>query len=257
MLPSIIKPEINIKKLGIVSRDYRYKYANGCRDFSNTLPVILDFLDKKKCDSVLFSLYTVTSGKWNEIYHSINSLTNITSLFIEEFIDGQERKVARYVIIHKEAGIWNEYEIHQKFATLTGMSENEISNFVRFEMPKRIIGNSVVLLCGESNGVKYSPSDKLVHDTYGLEKSIPSSVNIILNPVHDRMTRFEMNLKRKFLSKTNRWVISVWNKGKQDKNGIVKDGNSPAWTIYHNGDEIEIEAVMKQNNFEVGILEIL
>jgi hypothetical protein len=118
------------------------------------------------------------------------------------------------------------------------------------------LGNCVVLLCGESNGVKYSKSDKSIHDTYGLAGAIPKEVNIVLNPVHDRMTRFEMNLKREFLSRNNRWVISVWNKGKQDKNGRIKDGFDAAWTVYNNGERKIVEPISNNFNLEIGILDI-
>lgn len=45
------------------------------------------------------------------------------------------------------------------------------------------------------------------------------ATKIILNPVHDKMTRFEMKLKRRFLPKNNRLVISVWNKEKFQLSG--------------------------------------
>ena len=136
------------------------------------------------------------------------------------------------------------------------MSEHQIDNFVKNELPKRCLGNCCVLLCGETNGVKYSKSDKKIHDVYGLREAIPKNVNIIMNPIHDRMTRFEMKLKRKFLSENHRWVISVWNKGKQDKNGNVRDGAGPAWTVYYNGKEVNVERIEKHFIFdvEIGIL---
>ena len=44
-------------------------------------------------------------------------------------------------------------------------------------------------------------------------------------------------------------------KGKKDKNGKVKDGDGPAWTIYHNGNEIKID-IHKKFGVEIGILDI-
>ena len=70
------------------------------------------------------------------------------------------------------------------------------------------------------------------------------------------MTRFEMNLKRKFLSENGRWTVSIWNKGKTDKRGITKDGGHPAWKIFHNDKEQTIEQIPNQLNLEVGILEL-
>ena len=142
------------------------------------------------------------------------------------------------------------------FGTVTGMPKQEIDDFVKNDLPKRILGNCCVLLCGETNGVKYSKTDKKIHDTFGLKKAIPPNVDVVLNPIHDRMTRFEMKLKRQFLSKKNRWVISIWNKGKQDKNGKVKDGSSPAWTVFYNGNELEVQKIANYIGVEIGVLDL-
>ena len=248
-------PHLQISKVGIVSRNYSYKFENGYRDFSYALPSVIKLLDDRKCDAILFSLYTIVPRKGNDYTKMFSELKNIKAIFIEEFQDCIPREVNRYVVFSHASGGWKEYELHQKFATLTGMEKSDILHFVSDEIPKRILGNSIVLLCGESNGVKYSKNDKLVHDTYGFERAIPKDVNIVLNPVHDRMTRFEMNLKREFLSKNNRWVISVWNKGKQDRNGNIKDGFDPAWTAYHNGAKKLIEPISNNYHLEIGIID--
>jgi len=36
-------------------------------------------------------------------------------------------------------------------------------------------------------------------------------------------------------------LVNVWNKGKEDINGVGKDGVGPAWTILHNGKEVPID----------------
>ena len=64
-----------------------------------------------------------------------------------------------------------------------------------------------------------------------------------------------MKLKRQFLSENGRWVISVWNKGKKDKNGKVRDGFNPAWTVFHNGKEKKVDLIPNQLGVEIGILD--
>lgn len=70
------------------------------------------------------------------------------------------------------------------------------------------------------------------------------------------MIRFEMKLKRLFLSKNNRWVVSVWNKGKADKNGRPMDGPGLAWTVFHNGIEKDVKPEPNQLGVEIGIVDV-
>ncbi len=250
-------PRLAIAKIGIVSRDYTLKYSNGFRDFSAALPGALALLDKEGCDTVPFSLFSIVPRRSFRTFRSIQ-LHNIKSILYEEFTDGTKRKAGRYVVLHRKANTWHQYVLHQKFGSLTDVKKKTILEFVRDEIPQRILGNGCVLLCGETNGVKYSPKHKSVQDDFGLRQSLPREVTVILNPIHDRMTRFEMKLKRRFLSENDRWVVSVWNKGKQDKNGRVRDGNGPAWTIFRNGKqkEIVVEPIPNQTGLEIGVLEI-
>jgi hypothetical protein len=249
-------PSLSILKIGIVSRDYNKRYPNRYRDFSQILADVLALLDKNGCDSALFSLFSIISRKSFDPRTAFKGLQNIKAIFLEEFQDEKSRKAGRYVIYYRAKSDWKEYAFNQIFGSITGMSLQDIEDFVMEEMPKRIIGNCCVLLCGEINGVKYSRSDKRVHDDFGLRAAIRQKVNIVLNPIHDRMTRFEMKLKRQFLSQNGRWVISVWNKGKQDKNGKVKDGNNPAWTVFHNGNKITVQRVQNKFGSEIGVLDI-
>jgi hypothetical protein len=251
-------PILSITKLGVVSRDYQHKFKNGFRDFSSALPDILKLIDDKGCDAVLFSLFSIVPREFYDPIAAFKGLKNVKAVFLEEFQDrNKTRDAGRYVVHHRTSKIWAKYEFTQVFGTLTGMAQKDIDDFVKNEMSMRVLGNCCVLLCGESNGVKYSPKDRKVHDPFGLRKTIPKQTTIILNPIHDRMTRFEMKLKRKFLSEEGRWVVSVWNKGKKDKNGAVRDGDAPAWTAYYNGQEISISPIEHSfQKIEIGILNV-
>jgi len=72
-----------------------------------------------------------------------------------------------------------------------------------------------------------------------------------------------MKLKRKFLSRKNKTVISVWNKGKKDKNGNTRDGKNPPWSIFENEKEVIVKREnidsMKFNDksIEIGFISIL
>jgi hypothetical protein len=181
-------------------------------------------------------LYSIIPREGYDPVPYFNGLKNIKSVFLEEFQYKESRKHGRYVVYYHVSSEWREYELHQQFGSLKDKSGDFIREFSREEIQKRILGNCCVLLCGEINGVKYSKADKKVHDVFGLRQAIPRDTNIILNPSHDRMIRFEMKLKRKFLSENNRWVIAVWNRGKKDKNGKVRDGKRPAWSVCFRAD---------------------
>lgn len=252
---SVKKPNLAIKKLGIVSRDYRTRFENGYRDFSFRLTEVLGFLDTRKCDSVLFSLYSIIDRSNFNIRESFRNLQHVRAVFLEKFDDGKERKVKNLIVYYLEENDWREYKLHQKFGSLSGTPAHHLNDFVAKEIPRRVLGNFCVLLCGESNGVKYSQKCRAVKDIFGLRKSIPPEVKVVLNPVHDRMTRFEMNLKRKFLSENDRWMISVWNKGREDRRGIARDGNRPAWKIFHDGQEKEINPIANELDIEFGIVD--
>jgi len=240
-------------RVGVVSRDYSRHFGNGHRDFSGTFGEVLKILDERRCDVVLFSLYSLVQ---RDMMPPLRLLRHVRTVMYEEFIDGTKRHAQRYVVAHRSGSTWREYELKQVFGTLSG-NEHKLAGFVREEVPRRILGNCCVLLCGETNGVKYSPKAKAVHDVFGLRKAIPKEANVILNPVHDRMTRFEMKVKRRFLSEHGRWVLSVWNKGKKDKNGRTKDGTKPAWTVFFNGKEKEIRPLANQLGIEIGVVDLI
>lgn len=256
-------PSLNISKLGIISRNYQKRFCNGYRDFSNALPKVLKSLDDKGCDSALFSLFgIIPSDLRNDSFCVLQqlqelNLNNIKLVFLEEFDDKEENRTAgNFIIFYKTNREWCKYELSQRFSSLTKMKKGEIDDFVKNEMPNRNCGNYCVLLCGETNGVKYSRNDRQVNDTFGLRSSISPDVKIVLNPIHDRMTRFEMKLKRKFLSLDERCVVSVWNKGRLF-NGRTRDGNNPAWTVYRNGVEIEVNAIPNEFGVEIGVFDLI
>src|SRR5450759_2462642 len=52
-------PRLKARRIGIVSRDYTHKYKNGFRDFSDVFSRVLALLDQKRCDTVLFSSFSI------------------------------------------------------------------------------------------------------------------------------------------------------------------------------------------------------
>lgn len=248
-------PSLNIRKLGIVSRDHTLTSPNGFRDYSHSLLDVLALLDDRGCDAVMLSPWSIVPREGYDPLTRLR-LRNVKAILYEHRPQGGEGVQGRppFFVAYQTATGWRKYERSQVFGTLT--EKFDMPAFVREELPRRILGNACVLICGETNGVKYSPKDKEVHDIYGLVAALPGDVKVVLNPVHDRMTRFEMVRKRKFLSRGGRWVVSVWNKGKRNKNGKTMDGKGVPWTVFHDGKPVTIDRVENDLNVEIGIVDL-
>jgi len=189
-------------------------------------------------------------------------LRNVKAVLYEE--GGREQKNRQCVVFCRRGNEWHRYVLPGGgFPSLKGLTDKKkrekVGKFVNCVMPGRTLGNCCAILCGEINGVPYHKDTGTVRDDFGLRESLPKKVTVVLNSGHDRMTRFEMKLKRRFLSQNDRWVISVWNKGKQDKKGRTHDGTKAPWTVFHDGREetakvVDLDEPME--NVEIGILEI-
>jgi hypothetical protein len=252
------RPNLKLSKIALVSRNYLKPNKNS--DFESDFEEILKFCDNLKCDSIIFSLFSIKEKNKPQIRRSLEKLKFVKSLFLEEYINRNE--IGTFITYYRENNTWCEYLLTQKFGSLSETNKKKMSSFLNEVENQRILGNFTVLLCGESNLVKFNGKEKKVEDTYGYFDVLPKSVEIILNPIHDKMMRYEMNLKRKFLSKNDRTVISIWNKGKIFKDGKTRDGSLPAWKIYKNEEEIIVHSEKSnilnnsKSEIEIGILNL-
>ena len=188
------QPVLEVRKLGVVARDY-----NKSKDFRSVLPEVLKVLDQKGCDTVLFSSFSLKTELDPE--KTLGGLKNIKAVFLEMFSEKldkesmpqKKKKVGKiYIVYYRTGSDWKKYRLEQWFGSLSDVKKEKVHRFVRDEMPKRTLGNCFLLLCGESNGVKYHKDDKKIHDDFNLRKEIPEEVKIILNPCHDyTVTRYQ------------------------------------------------------------------
>lgn len=253
---------LEVKIIALVTRDYKERSRKA--DFSAHFENILKYCDEKGCDSILFSPYTFFYG-YRIKRDALNRLKNVKIIFIEKF-----RQIynpidqSKYFIFFRNGESWDKYETKQFLARIENprsFKKNLLAEFRSEFKSTRLFLNFALLICGEINIVKYSKSLKTIEDSYSFIREIPNNIEIIINPIHDRMTRFEMGLKKKFLSSQNRIVVSVWNRGKKFKDGKSRDGNNPSWSIYKNGDEIivpreDIPFDTGKSRIEIGILKI-
>jgi hypothetical protein len=279
-------PRLKARKIGIVSRDYTYRYPNGFWDFSDVLSRVIKKLDDEKCDTVLFSSISIEDRSSFRPLSYVRHVRHIRSVFYEEFTgryfsptEGKWKKgkkaKSRYIVLHRKANEWHEYTFRQMLASLNASKQDRQEakdagktvkewmqakiDCLKKDMPRRLSGNCCLILCGESNGVKIHRDDMKVkvRDDFGVRKAIRKEANVILNPIHDRMGP-RMNVKREFWSRHHRWVISVWNKGKILRDGKTRDGSGHPWMIFHNGKNktSDVTSLGNDLNVEIGVLDI-
>ena len=251
--------DITVRKVGIVARDYNVRFPNGYRDFSYSLPDVLTLLDEKGCDTALFSLYSIIPRKGYDILPTLQDFANLKMICLEEFRDCRNgRKAGDTVVYYQMPDGWKECRFKQAFGRINWQTQcPDIKNFAQKGIHRRVFGSACILVCGETNGVKYDKiGAKNIYDPCGVRAAIPPHVEVILNPVHDKMTRFEMAMKRRFLSEGGRYVVSVWNKGKRDCNGRCKDGPGHTYTVFQNGAAVPVEGLPNDFGVEISILNI-
>ena len=239
-----------MKKIGIISRNY-----NKTRDFSRHFEEVLGLLDKEYCDTALFSLYSIdVKDSPFDPLKILEKLKNVKIVIYEEFLDKKDRTPLQVVIYKKEQN-WSRVEYKQSFSKRAGISTKVLRDFVAHKLPNRYIENGCLLICGEINGVKYQKNDRYIVDDFGMVKSMPKSVDVVLNPLHDKMIRHEMRKKRRYISK-DRILLSVWNRGKLDKRGKESfDGSSPPFEIFKDGNNLYIKIAKKIEDVTVAIVD--
>lgn len=127
--------------------------------------------------------------------------------------------------------------MRQQFGRFDELNPVLGTGFVR-ALPERRVDDSVVAICGEVNIVKLQRGGGEFYDPYCAMPQLRTLAPIILNPIHDYMTRYEMREKRRFFSLKGHTVISVWNQGKRHAEGRPKYEAALPWTVFHDGREL-------------------
>lgn len=252
-------PNITVRKLGIVARDYNVRFENGHRDFSHVWPDVLALLDKEGCDAVLFSLYTLEPRPDFDPYTAFKSLNAVRLVCVEEFADRPRgRKPGACVAYLKDGADWRAHRVKQVFGRVnTPAAVEEAQKFAKKRLPERILGNCALIICGEVNSARYAKlGDKQIHDLFGVRAALPPTVNIILNAGHDITRRFELPRKRRFFSEGGRLVVTVWNKGKAGADGIPRRDSTAPWSAYFDGRPVTVTQVANDLGVDIGIVDI-
>ncbi|MNL28350.1 hypothetical protein D3C87_1499890 [compost metagenome] len=127
------------------------------------------------------------------------------------------------------------------------------------EFDSRCKGDSALLICGEVNIISTSRAgkDKVIDDYCFLNRLRKSNIKVVFGPAHTAFKRFEMPIKKKIISKENRYFISTWCKDKY----TGREPKNP-WQIFYDGQDVsdqvkEIESpIAKRPDIRIGIITI-
>lgn len=223
-----VQKDPNIKKVAVVSHNYNLSNSHGHQDFAEHASQIHSVCDGEGCDTILYSLFTWDENSPIQRNHKtlFGDLKSIQRVILE---------VGNKKSTNKTVEVWLKEEerpriMDQCFAKSTDPYERK-REFIR-SIPKRIVGNSLVAICGESNIANYMPSNGNFRDEFGFNGELEAhGIRVVFNPLHDYMTRYEMKKKRAYYSKNQRMVITVWNMGRGRESSIP-------WTVFYNEEDI-------------------
>lgn len=241
-----------IRKIALVAHDYTVADSRGLYDYSEHFARINKLCDEQGCDTILYALYTWDSTSpvaktHDSIFDRLKHVQRIVLEVgqppnsydhVEVWVRGQQRPVVA----------------NQRFATSTS-STSDKQRFVD-DLPSRQIADALLVLCGESNIAKLKRASKTFEDWFGFcDRLEELKSRVVLNPIHDYMTRYEMREKRRFYSRNGRTVASVWNQGRGKESWLP-------WTVFHDGEEWtdrvqEIETPFAERpDIRIGVLDL-
>jgi hypothetical protein len=241
-----------IKKVALISHDYNVLDSRGHFDYSEHFGRINKVCDHQGCDTILYALWTIDSTAplkrtQDTIFRSLSHLQRV----IVEIYDPPDS------FDHVETWVrGSEHPIvaRQRFAQ-SSASDTEKQQFLN-DLTVRQVSSAMLMICGESNITSLVRASGQFNDPYRFIGQLQAAnTRIILNPIHDYMTRYEMRKKRQFYSREGRTVISVWNQGRG------KEAWLP-WTVFHDGSEMtnrvrELERPFPERpDIRIGIIDV-
>lgn len=217
----------HIRKVALVSHDYNVADSRGLRDYSEHFARINKLCDEQGCDTILYALFTCDQDAPGVRDHNaiFDGLDHVERIILEVGQRGPKG------IDHIE--VWSRGQqapllAQQHFAQGKDRDADKWA-FIN-DLPNRRVADGLLMLCGESN-IATMAHHKYLTDPFRFNDWLEDrDIRVILNPIHDYMTRFEMKAKRKHYSLSGRTVLSVWNQGKG------RDASQP-WTVFHDGIE--------------------
>ena len=146
-------------------------------------------------------------------------------------------------------------ELAQYFG-MSNASKKVKQEFVE-RLEERQFGPTLVMICGETNIVRTKRDSGRIIDEFGVRRRLRDfGTELILNPVHTYMRRYEMEKKRRALAVSGRWLVSVWNAGMSPSEAALP------WGAYYRGRDVsnkieELDSpIPEQPGIRIGILKV-
>ena len=227
------------KKVALVAIDWTRSNKGSTRrrewevGFDPFFEEIIKVANGHACDTVLFALWSrdaqTMNRRWPDRLFQSGPSVKAVILGSGKFV-GKKFKEEEIQVWHKDAP--GPHGFRQAFARSIDPSCDQRALIEN--LSSRSFGSTLVLACGESNIVKTIRGSQEIRDPHGfLDELDRRKVKVILNPIHDYMTRPEMKRKRSIYSEKGRSVLSVWNRGSRDR----PEATDP-WTVFSNGEDV-------------------
>lgn len=241
-----------LQRIAVISHDYTVRDSRGLYDYSEHFSEISQACDAHGCDTILYALYTWDQASPTKRTHSVifDGLANVQRIVLE---------VGQAPTRYDRVELWTKQNSLPAFAVQQFAKSTEKDDLKRDfiqELPSRLVSNGLLVLCGESNITSLTRSTGAFRDPFNFVEQLQKlDVNVLLNPIHDYMRRYEMKEKRKFYSMNGRSVVSVWNKGRG------KEAELP-WTLFHDGKDrteqiVEVPRPFRERpDIRIGILDL-
>ncbi|MCK4659203.1 MAG: hypothetical protein KAV82_06735 [Phycisphaerae bacterium] len=248
-----------VAKIAVVSHNYDVLDSKGRWDYSEDVSQINNICDQYGCDTIMYALYTWdTSSRIPRTHEAIfENLQNVKRILMEvgrlsaEDEDQYNLRLEFWTRDEEQPVTFG--QVFGKATQVAKCGDTLVSS-----LEERRVADTMPIICGETNIVSISHKTKRASDPFHVRHHLAKlGVSVVLNPIHDRMSRWEMPMKRAFLSRPDRTVVSVWNAGEKKP----KRSRLP-WSVFDCGrnctDAIEEvpEPISDRPDIRIGLLNL-
>lgn len=241
------------KKTLLVSREFQHLPHT-----QKELTQIARYADSLGCHTVSFALFTYcTTTDTKPLTHDL-FFKNTKTL---ETVILEIGNLKRETDIHTE--LWQRSskdprKLIRQFAVTTERRALKIRLMEQIKKGERTFdGKSLVLICGESNGIFVMKEHRYVVDEFNLaHRLVRMRTKVVFNNLHDYQSRPECAAKRKYLSLSGRAVLSVWNMNSEKR----RQARNP-WSLFINGENQsqkiqEIENLFERKDLRLAVVDL-